>query len=369
MKKIVSLVFITLLFATYTVGQRKIKILKVDEKGASTSLIFKAITDSLNNEEFSIALTPINPSTLNQKFISYNYTDGRFNYSSFSENSQSYFLKKRYKKEKKTDFIKLIEGAQWLYDNEKISLSELNAINDKLLSKYYPNIALENANRIISCNPYYIGNVYLSVFKIKITNKTNKEKVFHNNISVNNGTSMFLPLSNESIIRELSLRNMMNSKKSLILKRFNLPKTLIIPPKTTAIYYFAVLPINYSSNKLKINISEINKEASWIVKRTHTSINTTSIYYEFVLDLHYSNYMFDEDEFIYIVDKSQENIEIVNSDIFIPKNTMEKPFEIFTYGIYSKNIYFGRKTILGSDYILLEKKKRKVIKIDLEKIE
>jgi hypothetical protein len=227
-----------------------------------------------------------------------------------------------------------------------------------------------NSPPIISSNPYYIQNRYLSVFKIEISNPTKSYLNFDENIIIQSGNSIYRPLPTKFIIEELQKSNLMNVDKALTLERHNLPDYISIPPNSIFEKLFAVLPIDYNNKILEISFSGINSKFKWEIIKNETIINELYTFYEFNINWEYSGIVKHyADNFNILTKSNQSSVFLVNNVLFIGEENLNEVFEIFTLSLYGATLYYGRNSNLkGIDFINKEKTRRKTITIRTNEI-
>ena len=353
-------------------GQRKIKKLEVIEKGYNINIEFNPVIDEIVFNELKFKIVPISADELNSLFLKESSINGKFEYTYYDNSRNSYFLKKRKKKREKSDFEFLFEGVEWLIDNEKINQQEYDELVKQIIFNYDKEAGDEiySTDRIISSNPYYIQNRYLSVFKIEISNPTKSYLTFDENITIQSGNSIYRPLPSKFIIKELQKSNLMNVDKALTLERHNLPDSISIPPNSKFEKLFAVLPIDYNNKILEISFSGINSKFKWEIIKDETIINELYTFYEFNIDWEYSGIVKHyADNFNVLKKSNQSSVFLGNNELFIGEENLNEVFEIFTLSLYGATLYYGRNSNLkGIDFINKEKTRRKTITIRTNEI-
>lgn len=370
MKKDLLVIFF-ISIALISNAQRKIKKTEVIEEGFSVNMTFKPTIDEISVDGMNFKITPISPDKINTLFLRENRLNGKFNYSHYEKNRNSYFLKKRKRKREKSDFEFLLDGAYWLLNNDIINQLEYDKLEKQIIYSYDVADARIRYDRdnIISSNPYYINNRYLSVFKIEISNSTKERRLFDKNILVSVGTNVFTPLSPSFISNELIRCNLMNTEKAFSLERNNMSSAFYIPADTKVIKYFSIMPINYNNDKIEISFSNLDKTFKWEIIKDETIINKTYTFYEFQTYWEYSGFPSQlGDEYSLIKSKSS-SVYLNNGDIYIDENNLTDNFEVLTLSLYNDNLYYGRiNNIKGIDYLKKKKNKRERIVLNTEKI-
>lgn len=363
------LLLLTLTLSIASYGQRKIKTVEVKEEGLQVKRVFKPINDEVSYKGAKIKITPISAEELNSMFDNETGYNGEFNYSYYMKTVNSFFLKKNKKKKEKSDLEFLIEGADWLLENEKIAQNE-----HKLLVKeiYYNNnfeLAEEiyNSSKRTQNNPFYINGKYLSVFKVEFTNNTNSFIPFNNEIFVESGNSIQLPLSSSFISTIQNTHNSVN--KIIALERHNLEKGMMIPPYSKFTKLFAITPTNYNEKSLTISISGVNKKFKWNIDQNNSTIDLLHKFHEFKISWFTDgNYTFSSAKKYSIVDKSTGYAFFSEDNFLIEDKDLNSEIEIFALVLNNDKLYFKRMIIKGSDFLKKEKNRRYEIKIGTKKI-
>ncbi len=386
MKKYLTLVAIVLLFPACSI-QNNIKKVELTETGYRVNIAYDPIIDEISKDGIKLKITPISPDELNNLFIQENTFNGKFDYSNFESSREEYFLvRKKVKKQSKSDQEFLVEGLNWLIDNSKISKDEYTGLLGQI--KKYFNIEEEDPvtsfDRYIFANPYYIGDKYLNVYRVEISNTTDSHKVFDQNITVEIGDQVLYPMDEAKIVQLLKLGSLYNTYKQQSLERNHLPKLVSIPPNSRFVKFFATLPINNNEEKLYVSSSDIETKAAWNIKKEEDLINDLYTYYE--LDLSYiesnnptSKSMLEiYDNAVgrsvdystnFNVLRTVNNSVILDGDqIFIDQDFLSEEIEIFTISLSAEQLYYGSNMNKGENLIDIKKNKRKPFGLELQKI-
>ncbi|MDP2887951.1 MAG: hypothetical protein Q8P34_03170 [Bacteroidota bacterium] len=365
---------ITVLFGVLTLvgfSQKKIKKLDIKEEGFSVNIKYQPILDKIESKGITVIITPLAANELNVLFSQSNQLDGKFDYSYFEASRDSYFLKNQKKKREKSDSEFLLEGIEWLVDNEKINQLEYIELRQQVLTDFIPDYKneLSDAENITFSNPYFLGNTYLNMFKIDLINSTSSVIKFDENILIKNGNNVSTKLSSDFVNAKLVETNTLNLNKSLTLKRYNLDMPILIPPNTTVTKYFSVLPIELSSDKLEIIIPNYSQSLSWKVIKNQDKINKQYSYYEFALSSVFQGQVLYGLNYIFLGSNSAPTAYVGDSKIFISSDDTEKKIEAFILTLYGDQLYFARKSdIRAMDYLDVTKNKRFIVTLDTEKL-
>lgn len=370
MKILITLILI-LGLTTIGLSQRKLKKLDINEEGLSIKTQFQPLKDKIDLNGLSIKITPTSADNLNLQFSLLNQMNGKFDYSFFEKSRDSYFLKKQRPRRDKTDLEFLIEGLEWLVDSEKITDNEYNELFRLIYSSYVSesNSDPTEAERIISSNPYYLGSSYMNVFKIEFTNSTNNSINFSESLLVKSGEELLSSLSSDFLREELSKLNLLNFNKSLILERYNLEKSTLIPATSTITKYFAIPPLRIETDLLDIHLATANHRFSWKIDRIQNKIQREYSFYELAMLFKASDLTLDGSNYSILGKNSKAIAYLGDRKIFINSENSDTPIEILTISIYNDYIYFSRKADLkAANYIDLTKLKRSYISIESEKL-
>lgn len=371
MKQTLILFFAILSISTISNAQRTIKKLDVKEEGISLKVSFQPVIDKIESNGVSIKVTPISTDEVNEEFNQSNLLDGKFNYSRYNKSINAYFLKKKRKLGEKTDMEYLLDGLEWLDDNDKISEEEYNLLSRSIVSKFIPEFKEPSeAETLVLNNPYLIGGTYMSLFRIELVNSTNLVTRFNESILIKSGKNTLTNLSSQFLKTSLEQSGDINLNRSLTLERYNLTTPLLLLPNSTTVKYFASLPCDLTSEKLEISITNFNQGMSWGTQIARNEIDKKYSFFEFVLKLVNEQFEGLNGSHFYLMNQETlGHVYLEDKRIFIDSETIEKPIEVFAYSLSNDNLYFSRNTIVGNRYLDLEKKKRSKIEIKMKKID
>ena len=356
---IISIVFLSLNMQ----AQKKIKKLDVQEKGIIVKISFEPIENEFDTDSLIIKIDPLSANSLNSTFLYESYLNGKFNYSHFDSNRDSYFLKmKRKKWQSKSDYQLIMEGLEQLLDSVLISKSEFNTIKKDIIDYYSKTGNQFKEDKIITSNPFYIGNRYLSVFKLELTNTTQRYLIFNKKIIVQN-INTIRPYTSEKIKGLLTMNKIMNQEKAIVLDKYYLPKTVIIPPNTKVEYLFATPPIDYGKKILKISLTNIKHEFIWNVIKNEKKIDNLFSYYEIGIDWYFDDFEHDPEVIFSLANSKTIPAYFSSGSIFIQDDGVNEKVNLLAILIYENHVFFVRKTIYPNQYIDFIKGRRKRIKL------
>ena len=369
MKKYFLLVLF-IIAAFYCNAQYKIKKVEIEEVGFNANLNFIAESDELYYDDLKLKITPISTSSLNQKFLNESSFDGKFEYSDYEKSRKSYFSKRHKSKREKSDFEFLMEGIEWLRENDSISNEEYNEFEKQIFFSYdyEEGIKIFNSQNLNSCNPYYIGDKYLNTFKIEISNPTNTYKKLNKKFLIETGNVLLHPLSTQEITERLETSGLLNQNKIETLNRYNLPEEITIPPNSSFIKYFAIVPIDFNNTDLKISFDGLNSQFKWTIIKKHDSFNKIYTYFEFSNLWKIENFSRSFNENYWIL-KGSSTTYFTDRAVFIGEENLNEEFELISISLYSNNLYFSRTKYKGADYVDFDKNRRKKLSIKTSKLE
>jgi hypothetical protein len=223
--------------------------------------------------------------------------------------------------------------------------------------------------RITSSNPYYLGSGYMNVFKIEFTNSTNSAINFNESILVKSGEELLSRLSSNFLREELSKLNLLNLYKSLILERYNLENSTLIPANSSITKYLAIPPLRIDSDLLDIHLANSNLKFSWKIERIQNKIQKEYSFYELTMGFKISDVTLDGSNYSILGKESRAISYLGDHKIFINSEYSDTPIEIITISISNDYLYFSRKADLkAANYVDLTKLKRNNISIATEKL-
>ena len=367
MKKRLLLLSLCLLSLNMAQGQRKIKKVEVKEEGFNIKMSFEPVVDNLTYNGLNVKITPVSANELNDQFLKENYFTGKFEYSYYEKSRESYFLRKKRGKRKKSDLEFYLEGIAWLFDNDLINESEHDELEKNILFYYDEDFATGyyDGNKITAANPYFINERYLNLFKVVISNPTASHIKLDKNLMVENGAILLDHLTSDNLFKHLDSIDRSNSYKTMTLERHNFKGSMAIPPNSKVEKYLAVLPINFNHPVLNISLEGVPKKLSWNIIKDEKTINELYTFYE--LELKWNN---DYDVQFSLLRGNANSIFMDENKLFIGDESLNNSFELFTIMLDRNSLHYGRHVDLkGADFVDKVKLKRKTIKTDVKKIE
>jgi len=387
MKHIFTLFTVILIFSSCTV-QNNIKKVEIKESGYNINIFYDPIDFEISMDGVSYRMKPISPDELNTFFIQENTYNGKFDYSHFETSRESYFLVKnrsQSKNEESSNWEFLIEGLNRLYENDEITQDNYFAMSDKI-SDYYSEEKAEQIvpdyDRYIYANPYYIGDKYLNVFQVEITNSTDSYSEFSGEFSVEVGDQLLTSLDENQIIELLVFNDLYNQFKHKNIERHHLKKSIKIPPNSSFIKYFATLPIDYNNKVLIASAPDINEKAYWDIIKEKKTIDEVYTYYAFDFKYVsiqkqglrgsgsvYESELYDSGKKFNILSNGSSHAILNGDELYIDEKNLKSKIDIATITIDGNSILYGINTISADDYINLNRNKREPIPIKVKKIE
>lgn len=356
------IICVSLFNAVCVSAQNSIKKLQVEEIGYHFETKIFPEVDEINHNGLNLKITPISATELNSKFFSEDIIDGRYEYSTYDKSRISFFIKRNRRKLRvKTDYEFFIEGVEWLLNNNKIDSDEYERFVDDIDFMYETNdkLVYESNNNTVACNPYYVGDKYLNVFKIDITNETDSFKELNGDFCIQSEDVVIPVLSYQDIINKLSMSAQLNQSKIFVLQKYDLTSSSLIPPNSSCTKYFSTAPINLNK-ELIISYSGIKNQFRWFVQKQQNVIKSKYDYYSLKLNWHFGDVIDDCYDVYYLV-KSECDTYMSKENLFISKENLDKEFEVVVVSVYKDGFYFGRNKIVGNQYLDLKKGRRKTI--------
>lgn len=362
MKK--KVLYVLILFTIGVNAQRNIELMYVQNIGIEKTHIISQEQIHKKIENIEITCNLIDPIELDDFFNLEDSNNGKFNYSYYSESSETFFKKRRWfgNKQKKVnnDYENLTDGLSALLSKGEITNLEydilLKQINNNYLEQDY--LSQNTSHK----NPFFINNKYLSVIKIKITNTSNNKITFKkDDFLLNSGEINFKLFSDENLLEKHQLNNSLNNAIYDKIVKFNMPETFTVPPKETISYYLASLPMLSESNIISLHFKKTSFE--WNNDISTNNINSIEKYYAINVNPKIGNDNILEVNNYYLVRNITDKSYINDSKNKIFTN-LESKFSILAYCVYRKKLYLTiTEEINPNDFIDLEKKKRKKLYI------
>ncbi|MCA0931751.1 hypothetical protein LCM02_04755 [Lutimonas saemankumensis] len=364
-KNAILLILLCLSISSYS--QRKIKKVEVREKGFNIKMNFEVINDKLSYNGLDIQVIPISANEMNDIFMNENFLNGKFEYSHYDKSRESYFLKKRRGKRKKTDLEFYIEGISWLFDNDHIDQSEYDEL-EKSIIYYFDEEYAKNyyeSNTLTAANPYYVNGKYLNLFKVIISNPSSSQVKLNKRLLVENGNILLDHLSTQKLLNQLDSLDMANRFKLMTLERHHYKSDMVIPGNSTVEKLLAVLPVNFNQKDIKISLEDSNQKFSWKINKVQNSFDDLYTFYE--LRIHWKT---DFDTKFSVIRGNTSSVFMDFNKLFVGEESLNNSFDIFTISLDRNTLSYGRRSdIKGSDFLDMSKLKRKIIDLEMEKIE
>lgn len=397
-----SLLFFAFLISTFqSYGQlfgQRVRGVEVLEQGVSYYTDISGVeTKSTQINEFEVAVKLVDPASLDDYFYEVDRINGKLQYTVYDTSREKFFHKKKRKKRTKSDSEFLLEGLRWLLQNDKIDEELYQKIYRDIIETYEEDDSgLETMEfKHEFYNPYFIGDKYLSLFKVEITNTSSVPKPFNSNIVLNTNNTSLEPLSDEEILQYIEdyvnidlymsfpykVEDVTNAiisviqenkySKSLILNRYNFQSGFLVPANSTVSKYVAVVPIDNTNGQFDMNFvdEDTSKKLHWEVEKQRSILNETYYYYELVLNAETSGNSYKEYEFIEYVN-GQADAYLDEDLLYVNRTDTNKEIEVFCYAMTSSNkLNYGCFKFKASDYFDLKKNRRQEIEYELTEIE
>ena len=372
--KILVFLFFVIPFLGYSqfFSRKKIKELEIKEQGFNVSLKYNLLnTNKINVDGLEIAITLLDPLEVEGLFFDKISLDGRHEYSYYEQSKDFYFLSRKRKKRQKTDLEYLVEGIDYLSDNELIPIDAYDFFMTEILINYGDSTDQGMIKKEIEknyFNPYCFDNRYLSVAKIEIVNPSDLPIEFENKFQIISNENILSPLSNAEIQLLNRNANLLNKYKVENLIRFNLNNKIIIPAGAKIVKYIACLPIDYNAERVSIVHHSNSQKVTWQIESNRTILDDTYVFYELYLYLKYSNSEYNESNFYYL-DKKNVDAYIIDDFIYINKNHINSEIDLIVYGFeYDKLFYSINENLNLREYIDFSKRKRENVVLEFTHI-
>lgn len=369
-KTLFVIIFSLLALAGYS--QNDLKIEEVEERGVQSyfQLDQPSRTTTLENG-LKVEIIPIDASLLDEVFYQNSEYSGQYQYNHFTKDRINHFLqkKKRRKHYLKSEDEFLYEGLYHLLDNDEIDerVYEMFEFEISLGEDENEEYTIYTSNRKQIFNPYFLDDGYFNVFQVKIMNE-NPTPVENNlRFHVFNGGEDFNALSSSEISSFYALDRSRSLLRLENLKRANLSEIEEFPGYSEVSKYIAVQPLNLNDGNLKVTISDSKSTSKldWQAEVKKSRIQKTYKYYE--IRLKPSSGAFRS---YYVLGEGSDDIYIVNNMLYVKEADIDKPIELYYYGMKKRKLYFGKvENLLPSKYLDFSKRKRDKIKFKTDDID
>jgi hypothetical protein len=367
MKNVMIIAFVLLLFNGTIYAQNKLVQTEITEKGFTVNQKYKESKKTIfTSGDLLINISPIDPNSLNETLTDAFSLNGTYNYSSYKQTREDYFLKKNGKLlsfSNKSNSELLYVGLDWLRDNDIIDEIGYSRLSEKIQLDF----GIKNVSTNLY-NPFNNEGKYLSVFKSSFTNNTAVPITFNttDKIELLSKGVILKPLAMDEISSMLTVSNSFTLGKMSNLFRFYLNSELIIPANTTTYKYFATLPIDNDSSVFEVIYNDkVPQRSKWEISKETKEINNAYTFYE-LLVYPAGNYFYEN---IYVVLlNSNADAYIVGSKLYINKNDIDKELSILTYAIYEKKLFYFPLKFIPRQYLDFDRKKRKSLPNELIQI-
>jgi hypothetical protein len=366
MSRIIPLT-VLLLSCFTTFSQRKLKVDEVEEIGFVAKTEFKPVTKtSFSYKGLDVSITPISPQELDTQFERAEGFDGRSSYTYYEKSRELFFLKNKKKFRFKSDAEFLVEGLEWLIDKEMIT----DEIYNGLYTEIFTYDSSSRNQTVSNFNPYSLSGKYLSVFRIDYANNTNEPVEINMNIQVVTGNEALNCLEPQDILNLYVADEAPYKDRLENLMRFDNHYLRSIPANSKISTYFSTLPIDNTSDAVEIIIPNI-ATLKWSLQNNRNDINKKYLFYE--LNLLIQDGQTPLTSGVHYTLKTENNDEVyVDYDkLYISSNFLAqgKHVKLFVYTLDNDKLYYSKNVEINPwDYIDLDKKHRKRVKIDMTEI-
>jgi hypothetical protein len=369
MKKLLIAAIVMLITGQVT-SQSRLKVLQVEEIGFLAKTEFKPVSrNTFLYKDLEITITPVSPEELDRMFEKAQRFDGKVSYAYYEKSRQEYFVGKKTKFRLKTDDEFLIEGLDWLMDQELISektYSEILKDMGDTMQTVSPKQAMANFY-VSKSNPYALHDRYLSVFKVEYINKTNQSVEVNFPLQVSFNKQILNCLKPSEIIDLYAAERIASSDKFQNLMRFDNYNLKSVPPNSTATTYFSTFPIDNDAELLEIIAP--TGSCKWQISTQRKDINGKYTFYEIGIFLQYEQSNLNSGESFVVLSSENNNVYVNDNKLYIAAESLSIPVQIFVYGLYNDKLYYSKQiTFVPKDLIDLDRKQRKDLKMDMTQI-
>ncbi len=347
------------------VAQRDIEIMYVNEIGFTSKHIISTEPKKLVTSEYDIAIEMLDPVLLDSMFNNQSIKNGKFNYTFFNTSSKTFFEKR--KKQKITNEYEIItNGLRWLLEKDKITVSEYNNLYNQIYEYYFESNSSYGKYRN-KTNPFLINSKYLSVYRMKITNKTSGNITIKKNDFYIYSNQIKFSLLTNSELKEMHLLNKsFNNAKYTNLLKLNFSDSIVISGNRIVEKYFCTLPI--IDEAAEISLIHKGNEITWLNKIDIKTINNSLKFYALNISSSLETQKQVDIQYYYAIRDIKGNTFIDNNRDKLYTN-IDSEFKIVSYAIFKEKLYFNvTSSILPSAYLDLAKKKRDLIYLNSSKL-
>ncbi|MBK7568926.1 MAG: hypothetical protein IPI31_13980 [Bacteroidetes bacterium] len=363
----------TLLFGKLQ-AQEGISLTKVEEIYTLSEINYtgeKTITLKLNSG-LIIKVTPVNPPELDELFYEKSLANGQLQYKDYDQSKNDYFIKKKKKRQKaeKTNTEMLMELAEILLENSKITEEQYNKVKLSVENRKTEAEPEIESNIPIAINPFYLNKKYLSVYQLTIENLTAKPIIFDEEINLLFGGKLYSRYSTQEVLDLYKIENINNFSKISLLINENLSENILVPAGVTFSKYICTEPIKYEAGKLSLIISSSTNSATanWDIDISTNEIEKTYTYnvFDFYITsntgLDFSNMSDDDGVLISFTDNV--DFHLLGQKLYVNQDDLEKPIDFIALFIYLDNAYFTFTQVVPQTYLDINKKRTEDIEIE-----
>ena len=363
----------TLLFGKLQ-AQEGISLTKVEEIYTLSEINYtgeKTITLKLNSG-LIIKVTPVNPPELDELFYEKSLANGQLQYKDYDQSKNDYFIKKKKKRQKaeKTNTEMLMELAEILLENSKITEEQYNKVKLSVENRKTEAEPEIESNIPIAINPFYLNKKYLSVYQLTIENLTAKPIIFDEEINLLFGGKLYSRYSTQEVLDLYKIENINNFSKISLLINENLSENILVPAGVTFPKYICTEPIKYEAGKLSLIISSSTNSATanWDIDISTNEIEKTYTYnvFDFYITsntgLDFSNMSDDDGVLISFTDNV--DFHLLGQKLYVNQDDLEKPIDFIALFIYLDNAYFTFTQVVPQTYLDINKKRTEDIEIE-----
>ena len=374
MRRIYFYVGVLVLLLVSCISKKKLTTISVEENTENLKFYPNQISKTLKSG-LLVEITPISADSLNTEFDRLTDMNGKYNFVSRNRSRQDELLSPVQNKSKEElRFEKAIKNLldyckekdiddrvsnrlirDFIKSNgikiEKLSVpnkivnNNREALINEFIKLYGKKLGEMDLLKKIYKNPYLIKDKYLSVYKLKLINSTNKIlKLSNSDIHIVSGNESLRVFNNNELI---ALNP--NTEDQLLVLRKNLGSELTIYPGDSIVKYVSTTALDKRNTRLNIYVED--KAFQYSTKHSVKTKETKYVYHHIRLN----NYSFyNVNTFAYVLDRKGEvhNITVKGKYLLVPENFSGEKLIIFSYGEEFNRYSFGVKKDLDIDKLL-----------------
>lgn len=324
-----------------------------------------------------VEISPIDPVVLGESIGLEAKYDGRLSMQQSAEKSKEVVLKriKKTKWQNKSDQEILVELLDSLMSRSKISENDYGVLFAEIAEKYNGLSGITESGVIsdFRTNPFYISGRFCNVFKITLTNNSEKSLFFPDSLYFTLNNNSIQHISGQLLMSYLQEEKRLNSDMIDYLNEYYLSTVTYIPPRETVEKYFAISPFDMDSVSLNVyNISNGETQSGRIDFTKHYETYFESIsYYVLDLDIVSSSGLSIKTastlEGISALLTPESNCFLNEYELYVPADEMEKEITIYGLYVYADDVYYGSVSFVPKDKLNFAKNTSTMVDLELKR--